>query len=252
MLKFFRRIRRKLIDEGNLKRYLIYAIGEVFLVMIGILLALQVNKWNEAVQTRKLETKYLQRLQKDLIQDTIYFSRRIDASKKIKSDHYSFIQKMYEEQKDKQAFTDLLSLINWNSDNLTVQNSTFTEMISSGKLDIISNESLKENIILLYKRYEEISADISGINETSKYHYRKIMSKHYKYRPGFNRMWGKETFFDNREWQCINQPFSEDFRLTETTVAYYLGKHGKFVKYFNELEEMTKSLIEQIQKEVTK
>lgn len=38
MLKFFRRIRRKLIEEGNLKRYLVYAIGEVLLVMIGILL----------------------------------------------------------------------------------------------------------------------------------------------------------------------------------------------------------------------
>ena len=46
MLKFFRRIRQKLIHEGNPKRYLIYATGEIFLVMIGILLALQVNNWN--------------------------------------------------------------------------------------------------------------------------------------------------------------------------------------------------------------
>ena len=47
ILKFFRKIRRKLLDEGNLKGYLIYAIGEILLVMIGILLALQVNNWNE-------------------------------------------------------------------------------------------------------------------------------------------------------------------------------------------------------------
>lgn len=47
MLKFFRRIRQKLIVEGQLSRYLLYAIGEILLVMIGILLALQVNNWNE-------------------------------------------------------------------------------------------------------------------------------------------------------------------------------------------------------------
>lgn len=47
MLKFFRRIRQKLIQEGKLKNYLIYAIGEILLVVIGILIALQVNNWNE-------------------------------------------------------------------------------------------------------------------------------------------------------------------------------------------------------------
>lgn len=47
MLKFFRRIRQKLVIEGNLRRYLIYAIGEILLVVIGILIALQVNNWNE-------------------------------------------------------------------------------------------------------------------------------------------------------------------------------------------------------------
>ena len=58
MIKFFRRIRLKLIDEGNLKKYLVYAIGEILLVMIGILLALQVNNWNnikeENIQAKKV------------------------------------------------------------------------------------------------------------------------------------------------------------------------------------------------------
>lgn len=54
MLKFFRRIRQKLVREGNLKRYLIYAIGEILLVVIGILIALQVNNWN--VERRENKT----------------------------------------------------------------------------------------------------------------------------------------------------------------------------------------------------
>jgi hypothetical protein len=63
MLKFFRRIRRKLLDEGNLKRYFIYATGEILLVMIGILLALQVNNWNQSRQTNAIEQKMLIALQ---------------------------------------------------------------------------------------------------------------------------------------------------------------------------------------------
>jgi hypothetical protein len=47
MLKFFRSIRRGLLAEGNTRKYIVYAGGKVLLVMVGILLALQVNKWNE-------------------------------------------------------------------------------------------------------------------------------------------------------------------------------------------------------------
>jgi hypothetical protein len=47
MIKFFRKIRQKLLSENKFSKYLIYAIGVIFLVMIGILLALQINNWNE-------------------------------------------------------------------------------------------------------------------------------------------------------------------------------------------------------------
>ena len=47
MLTFFRRIRKGLLGDGATSKYLVYAIGEILLVMIGILLALQVNNWNE-------------------------------------------------------------------------------------------------------------------------------------------------------------------------------------------------------------
>ena len=47
MIKFFRRIRQKFIDKGNVKKYLIYAIGEIVLIIIGIFFALQLQNWNE-------------------------------------------------------------------------------------------------------------------------------------------------------------------------------------------------------------
>ncbi|MFT6996019.1 MAG: sensor domain CHASE-containing protein, partial [Maribacter sp.] len=47
MINFFRRIRKKMLTENKFAKYLTYAIGEIFLVVIGILIALQINNWNE-------------------------------------------------------------------------------------------------------------------------------------------------------------------------------------------------------------
>jgi len=66
MIKFFRRIRQKLLKEGNLKRYLLYAIGEILLVMIGILLALQLNNWNEGKKRMAVERQLLIELKNGL------------------------------------------------------------------------------------------------------------------------------------------------------------------------------------------
>ncbi|MDR5590981.1 DUF6090 family protein [Christiangramia sp. SM2212] len=69
MIKFFRNIRRRLLRENRFTRYLIYAIGEIILVVIGILIALQVNNWNESRKTAKAEQGYLKSLKSDFYID---------------------------------------------------------------------------------------------------------------------------------------------------------------------------------------
>jgi hypothetical protein len=59
MIKFFRHIRQRLLTENKFSKYLLYAVGEIALVMIGILLALQVNNWNEFQKDRKIEKEAL-------------------------------------------------------------------------------------------------------------------------------------------------------------------------------------------------
>ena len=66
MLKFFRNIRRTLLADNKTGKYFKYAIGEVILVMVGILLALQVNNWNEEKKTTLLEEKVLRELRETL------------------------------------------------------------------------------------------------------------------------------------------------------------------------------------------
>jgi len=55
MIKFFQKIRQNLLSEGKTGKYLKYALGEIILVVIGILIALQINNWNENRKNRNLE-----------------------------------------------------------------------------------------------------------------------------------------------------------------------------------------------------
>ena len=59
MLRFFRLIRKKLVEEQKVRQYTWYALGEIFLVVIGILIALQINNWNEERKNRKQEEAIL-------------------------------------------------------------------------------------------------------------------------------------------------------------------------------------------------
>ncbi|MFT6796607.1 MAG: hypothetical protein ACJART_001751 [Maribacter sp.] len=59
MIKFFRKIRQRLLTENKFSKYLLYAIGEIVLVVIGILIALQINTWNEEQKVRVLERETL-------------------------------------------------------------------------------------------------------------------------------------------------------------------------------------------------
>jgi hypothetical protein len=69
MLKFFRKIRQKLLQENRITRYLAYAIGEIFLVVIGILIALQINTWNENRKYRNQEADFYSDVISDLDKD---------------------------------------------------------------------------------------------------------------------------------------------------------------------------------------
>ena len=73
MIKFFRKIRQGLLSEGKTGKYLKYAIGEIVLVMIGILLALQVSNWNQEHKDRISERKLLENIHRDFIQNKVSF-----------------------------------------------------------------------------------------------------------------------------------------------------------------------------------
>jgi len=78
MIKFFRKIRQKLLQQNKVGSYFQYAIGEIFLVVVGILIALSINNWNEARKHKITELAFVKSLVKDLNEDLIALESTIE------------------------------------------------------------------------------------------------------------------------------------------------------------------------------
>jgi hypothetical protein len=79
MIKFFRHIRKDHMEKNKTTKYFKYAIGEIILVVIGILIALQINNWNENRKANVKVNTSLLALKSDLVQDTLLIHERIPS-----------------------------------------------------------------------------------------------------------------------------------------------------------------------------
>ncbi len=82
MIKFFRHIRKSLIEKSQMGKYFKYAIGEILLVVIGILIALQINNWNEHRNNRAFENEILTQIRANLIKDKLSLIAIVNSNNK--------------------------------------------------------------------------------------------------------------------------------------------------------------------------
>ena len=81
MIPVYRKIRKKMADDNKPIKYARYAIGEILLVVVGILIAVQVNTWNEERKQRQVEVKYFYNLKNDLLADLAQLDVMVDFSR---------------------------------------------------------------------------------------------------------------------------------------------------------------------------
>jgi hypothetical protein len=156
MIKFFRRIRQKLLSEKRISQYALYAIGEILLVVIGILIALQINNWNEERKARVDEELYLNRLISENQQDIETFDDQIDFLRKgVESVEYLSHVLNDEMASDSSV---VLAAYQYNTygsilPTFNSSRSTFDDLSSTGNLRVISNKDLRK---LLVRHYAQI------------------------------------------------------------------------------------------------
>ena len=153
MITFFRRLRVKLIGKGNFRKYLLYATGEILLVVIGILIALQVNNWNQTRIEMAEAAEFRLRLLDDFYEEIALMGAVIDYAT-IVSDHASRAIDVFETGEIPDGSTPDQFLIDLYQasqiQEVSQPNSTYQELLSAGKLELIQNDSLRSTIISYY------------------------------------------------------------------------------------------------------
>jgi len=138
-------------------RYLKYAIGEIVLVVIGILIALSINNWNEERKQNQLETIYLKRLHNELKKDIVTFSNEIQRLEKNNEKIVNFSNVLKDENyndstlvaltREYMIFGTLYPIFNPST-------STFEDLSSTGNLSVISKTELRDRIVKHYEDYQ--------------------------------------------------------------------------------------------------
>ncbi len=166
MIKFFRKIRQRLLFENKFSKYFLYAIGEITLVVIGILIALGVNNWNQENIDHKLGEDYLLRIHRDLVQDTINFRGIITHNNNLREDIKGLLVSLYAGVDNIEQVQNMSSIYDKALDQVfSPIDNTYKGMISSGTLGLIGNLELKEEIVDLYSEYDQKRALLTAIGQ---------------------------------------------------------------------------------------
>lgn len=166
MITFFRKLRQHLITENKFSKYLLYAIGEIILVVIGILIALAVNNWNQKNKDHRLGLDYLSRIHSDLVQDTINFRANIANNEHVREEIKEGLAMLYNGIETIEQVQNLSDIYDRALDQVFTPNTnTYKGMESSGALGLIQNLELKEHIVGLYSEYDQKGALLGAIGQ---------------------------------------------------------------------------------------
>ncbi|WP_445749368.1 DUF6090 family protein [Polaribacter sp.] len=151
MIQFFRKIRQSLLSEGKTGRYFKYAIGEIVLVVIGILIALQINNWNEEHKINKIRTLKLSQIESDLRADVVALEEGILVKEQEIATLKNYRDRLSQSNAsidtlDKIVNTEFLGRIRIGFSGFN--NITYISMIQSGELGILSDDLVKDLSIL--------------------------------------------------------------------------------------------------------
>lgn len=192
MLTFFRRIRKGLLGSGATGKYILYAIGEILLVVVGILIALQINNWNQEIAIRKSERTILQGILTELNKNIVQLQRVIEDHRITEQTGREILHwyngDMNEHDDD---VTDSLIVVFPSFITFNPGLGYLKSVISSGKINHIQNQTIVSFIT-------EFEDRVNDVNENSVHSFNLWLNQLKpiinRLRPHNSAQWIKESF----------------------------------------------------------
>jgi len=214
MMKFFRRTRQKLLSENKFSKYLLYAIGEIILVVIGILIALKINNWNEAKKEEAKEQAFLKEINLDFKSNKAQLDSIIGYNKVSLHAGARLLEIMqffnYKDPKvdvSNAHIADSIRYYNnlvWRNISFNPKNGSVEALLNSSSFDLIKNDTLRRNLI----SWKDVLGDYLEEEEFAVnflfYEYQPWAREHFD-PDSDNDPENRKTFFSKRHRNFINQ-----------------------------------------------
>jgi len=246
MLTFLRRIRKNLIESGSARKYLLYAIGEIALVVIGILIALQINNWNEWRKDRINEKVIINNLHSE-------FNLNRELLNKVKKDadtHFDanlrLMQLMGKQEKDLVNINiDSLIYSSWGAYIFSPNQSVLNGLLTSERIEIITNERIR-NLLFQWTSEMHDNADLfDNLNNVSENKYDDYLTKHYSLKD--------IDMYSELSWGSTSKLISDKYKIFQDIEFENLVDNMAFVnlqyrKSMDKLEKIIDDILMELEK----
>ena len=251
MIRFFRKIRLKRLSNGKVGKYLLYAVGEIALVMIGILLALQVNNWNEKNKSLNRQTEYLQQIHSEMLSNLESVRGEQKKMDGILDGLRSFVSLCGNNAEDvsEEELANVWGSVFSKSAGYKYENGVLLGLLSSGGIKEFVNDSIRNKLTSWEARIKKLTLQEVEFNEYLK-----------KGNDFMEENGSVRTIIDNRNgngWWGIEKqinPSSNTFLVESSkfeNVLVYAILTGQTLKstYYGDLEYEIRALLSKIEKE---
>jgi hypothetical protein len=238
MIKFFRKIRHQLLTEKKMQKYLLYAIGEIALVMIGILLALQVNNWNEHKTNLNQASNHLATIKLN-IEDDIKQVEKLLAITETKIEYSNTFLDQFKTliPVDDNIQMYIISLMLEN--NIEVNKSGIDVLINSNGMNYI-DENLQVKILNYYRHLEQLMRREENSNTEIKAMYEPYIKEKYNWIYNKTNPWPRQANFYKDDPRTIEK-FNKKSLLGDKQLEVFV--YGRRWQSMNLQELYSKTIV---------
>ena len=243
MIKFFRHIRKSLIEENKMGKYFKYAIGEILLVVIGILIALQINNWNQKRIASEEELQILANLKSEFEQNRKELGNAIKMNENLmKTGRYIMDLIGEDESVIRSENTDSLLFQSFEYAQFNPSENALSDLLQSGRLNLISNDYLK-SLLYQWSRTKKGAEDqFSGLDDKIEEDLVPYITKHYSLKDvdRYSRLaWKEKSKLPNDKTKLFRD------MVYENLLDDFLYRLSGYIGQLRQMDIVYKAIIEE-------
>lgn len=247
MLQYFRRIRRSLLDQGSVRKYLLYAVGEIGLVVIGILLALAIDNAREARHQNQKEQTYLEGLRKEfqINKQKLINLRAVNEQNLTNTRTILTILSEPEDQVSEDSLSQLFYSALAYDIRYNPNNSLLLEMVNSGSLKDLSDPALRIQLTNWLATLEDIIKQEEGLSQDRNKVLDLFRSGSYRIRPIFEHIadYQEQMMLPPSTGPGSNMDLFRSAALENNLILFMLSTSATELAHYAPLQEQIDSIL---------